>query len=121
MRMIHSIKNGSSHFSKITIAIAAIVLVSCSEGDSTELIAIKEGQTFQEAMEIRYPTDESFVDENAEELDGGENEEVASEISTMILSKHLQTRIRNVALTTIMPVEVENLRGWKYQTNYSKG
>lgn len=86
--------------------------------ENFELVLIKEGQTFDDAMAEAYPLQESEESDLDNLEDNLDDDIVAAEISTIILSKHLNSGIRNIALTTISPYDAD-MRGWSYSTYYS--
>lgn len=86
--------------------------------DNFELLPILEGQSFTEAFNAMYPSDENITDESDAIADDLKNEDVASSLSIMFVSKNLNKGVKDVALTTIPPGN--DSRDWNYQTYYSQ-
>ncbi len=84
-----------------------------------ELLPVLESQTIEEALENAYSSDSDSTSEaESDDDEDADDDDSASALSITIISKNLNTGVKNVALTTIAPED--DSRSWKYNTYYSQ-
>jgi len=82
------------------------------------LIPVKEGQSLTDILKLDDSNNDETPLSSDEEASSTDNE-VAAEISYMIISKNLQVDVKYVALQEKPPYS-DDMRGWHYSTNYSE-